>query len=121
MTNGDYADRARTARVRDRATWVVAALSTVATTGTVVATLGLAAVLPVPAPEPATAPPAGPAAPSPSSSRAAPVPSGIPNPESAPADVQALNAPDRTPTERRRSSKPARSRQQQDAPRTSGS
>ena len=126
MENGDYADRARTARVRDRATWVVAAVSTATTTCAVAATLGLAAALPVPPPEPVTAPAGDIGG---TGGQVAPGPAGSPTPipESPPPDAQALRAPDKAPTERRSSSRPARQRQpsqqsqQQDAPRTSGS
>lgn len=130
MENGDYADRARTARVRDRATWVVAAVSAATTTCAVAATLGLAAALPVPPPEPVTAPAGdiggtgGQVAPGPDGSPT-PVPESPTRvPESPPPDARALRAPDKAPTERRSSTRPARQRQQsqqQDAPRTSGS
>lgn len=121
MSNGDYADRVRTARVRDRATWAVAAASTAATTCTVAATLGLAATLPVPSPEPAAVPSSG-SVPAPPESRE----TAAPDADDPATSLRALRPPDTAPTERRRSSKPARERRQsqqtqQDAPRTSGS
>lgn len=126
MPNGDYADRARAARVRDRATWAVAAVSTAATTCTVAATLGLAAALPVPPPEQVGAPAVGTGGASSTGDTITPAPVGSPTPtaQSEEPDAQALRPPDKSPTERRSSTRPARQRQQtqqQDAPRTSGS
>lgn len=126
MSNGDYAERARTARVRDRATWTVAGLSAAATTCTVAATLGLAAALPMPPAEQADASGAQPALPA-----SSPPPTGATGgaapaqPEKAQPGSQApsLQVPTMAPKERRKTTTaPRRSQQQQqDAPRTSGS